>query len=118
MVALVAATFEIGKDGTMLKKLMHMAVAIALLGAVTMQSTTPADARGGRTAGVVAGTIIGLGILGAAAAARDRDDYYYRDTCYEGARRCEVVGERCYYNRYGEYRCKDDVRCWRPRHCD
>ncbi|NJO34678.1 MAG: hypothetical protein HC869_17670, partial [Rhodospirillales bacterium] len=45
----------------MLKKLMHMAAAIALLGAVTLQSATPADARGGRTAGVVAGTIIGLG---------------------------------------------------------
>jgi hypothetical protein len=101
----------------MLKKLMHMTAAFALLGAVAVQSTTPADARGGRTAGVVAGTIIGLGILGAAAAARDRDEYY-RDACYEGPRRCEVVGERCFYNRYGEYRCKDDVRCWRPRHCD
>lgn len=101
----------------MLKKLMHMTAAVALLGAVTVQSTMPADARGGRAAGVVAGTIIGLGILGAAAASRDRDDYY-RDTCYEGRRRCEVVGERCFYDRYGEYRCKDDVRCWRPRHCD
>lgn len=107
---------ELRKDGMMLKKLMHMAAAIALLGVVTLQSTTPADARGGRAAGVVAGTIIGLGILGAAAASREGD--YYRDACYEGPRRCEVVGERCFYNRYGEYRCKDDVRCWRPRHCD
>jgi hypothetical protein len=100
----------------MLKKLMHMMVAVALLGAFAVQSSALAD-RGGRTAGVVAGTIIGLGILGAAAASRDRD-YYYRDTCYEGPRRCEVVGERCFYDRYGEYRCKDDVRCWRPRVCD
>ena len=102
----------------MLKKMMHMAAAIALLGAVTVQSTTSADAYGRRAAGVTAGAIIGLGILGAAAAARDRDDYYYRDACYEGPRRCEVVGERCFYDRYGEYRCKDDVRCWRPRVCD
>lgn len=102
----------------MLKKLMHVTAAIALLGAVAVQSTMPADAHDGRrAAGVAAGAIIGLGILGAAAAARDRD-YYYRDTCYEGPRRCEVVGERCFYNRYGEYRCKDDVRCWRPRVCD
>lgn len=101
----------------MLKKLMHTMAAIALLGAVIVQSTSPADARGGRTAGVVAGTIIGLGILGAAAASRDRDDYY-RDACYDAPRRCEVVGQRCHYNRYGEYVCRDDVRCWRPRHCD
>ena len=41
-----------------------------------------------------------------------------RDYCYEGRRRCEVVGQRCHYNRWGEYVCRDDVRCWRPRHCD
>jgi hypothetical protein len=97
----------------MLKNLMYATLGCAMFAASVVSTATPADAhRGGRAAGVVAGTIIGLGILGAAAASRDRD------YCYEGRRRCEVVGERCFYNRYGEYRCRDDVRCWRPRHCD
>jgi hypothetical protein len=100
-------------DWVMLKKLLHSAVAVALVGATAMATITPAEAhRGGRAAGIVAGTIIGLGILGAAAAARDRD------YCYPGHRRCEVVGQRCHYNRWGEYVCRDDVRCWRPRYCD
>ncbi|MGE5512527.1 MAG: hypothetical protein ACM31O_14870 [Bacteroidota bacterium] len=97
----------------MLKKLMHSTVAMAVLAAIVATAATPAEARGGRTAaGIVAGTIIGLGIVGAAAAARDRD------YCYPGPRRCEVVGQRCHYNRFGEYVCRDDVRCWRPRICD
>lgn len=101
----------------MLKKLMYSGVAAALVVATAAATVTPADARGGRVAGAVAGTIIGLGVLGAYAASRDRD-YYRDDYCYEGRRRCEVVGQRCHYNRWGEYVCRDDVRCWRPRHCD
>lgn len=96
-----------------MKKLLHATAAVALVVAAALTSAAPAEAhRGGRVAaGVVAGTLLGLGIAGAYA--RDRDYY-----CYEGRRRCEVVGQRCHYNRWGEYVCKDDVRCWRPRYCD
>jgi|LNFM01.1.fsa_nt_gb hypothetical protein len=102
----------------MLKKVMTVALATSLLAATTFATTTEAEAhrRGGHVAGAIAGTIIGLGVLGAYAHSRDRG--YYSRSCYEGRRRCDVVGQRCWYNRYGEYRCKDDVRCYRPTHCD
>lgn len=102
----------------MLTKLTHAAMALALLGATAISTAPRAEAhgRGGSTAaGIVAGTVIGLGVLGAYAASRDRG---YHRSCYPGRQRCEVVGQRCFYNRYGEYRCKDDVRCWRPEVCD
>lgn len=100
----------------MLKKLTHAGMALALIGATAITTAPTADAHGGRrTAGIVAGTVIGLGILGAYAASRDR---YYYDGCYAGRPRCSVVGKRCWYNRYGEYVCKDDVRCYRPTRCD
>lgn len=97
-----------------MKKLLHATAALGLMAAAAVTSVTPVEARGGRVAaGVAVGTILGLGIAGAYA-----NDRYYRDYCYEGRRRCEVVGQRCHYNRWGEYVCRDDVRCWRPRHCD
>lgn len=106
----------------MRKKLLHSSMALLLVAAtgVTSMSTTAEAHRGRRAAGVVAGTIIGLGILGAAAAASDRGyGYRYRgDRCYPGRQRCDVVGQRCHYNRYGEYVCRDDVRCYRPTICD
>ncbi|MEZ5853446.1 MAG: hypothetical protein R3D67_01380 [Hyphomicrobiaceae bacterium] len=99
----------------MLKTITHAAIAATLLAASTFTVTTTAEARGGRTAaGVIAGTIIGLGVLGAYANARDYD----RGRCYEGRRVCRVVGERCFYNRYGEQVCRDKVRCHRPTYCD
>lgn len=99
----------------MLNSLKHMALASSLVAAMAIAAAPAAEARGGRTAGIVAGTIIGLGVLGAYAHARDRG---YHRSCYEGRERCKVVGERCWYNRYGEYRCKEDVRCYRPTVCD
>ncbi|MGE3918996.1 MAG: hypothetical protein AB7F78_25185 [Hyphomicrobiaceae bacterium] len=99
----------------MLKSIKSIAVAGALLAATAITVAPPAEARGGRAAGVVAGTIIGLGVLGAYAATREPG--YYR-SCYPGRQVCDVVGQRCWYNRYGEYRCRDDVRCHRPRVCD
>jgi len=100
----------------MLKFLTNAAMAATLLAVTTVATAPQAEAhRGGRAAGIVAGTIIGLGVLGAYAASRD---HYYHRSCYPGRQVCRVVGERCFYNRYGEYRCKEDVRCHRPTICD
>lgn len=100
----------------MLKTIMNTGLALALVAGASIATAPKAEAgRGGRTAGIVAGTVIGLGVLGAYAASRDRT--YYR-SCYPGRQRCDVVGQRCWYNRHGEYVCKDDVRCYRPQICD
>lgn len=101
----------------MLKTIMNTGLALALVAGASLATAEKAEAhRGARTAGAVAGAIIGLGVLGAYAASRDRE-YHYR-SCYPGRQRCDVVGQKCWYNRYGEYVCKDDVRCYRPQICD
>lgn len=103
----------------MMKTLKNVALAGSLIAAMAVATAPAAEARrGARAAGAVAGAIIGLGVLGAYAASRDHERRHYRRSCYEGRQRCEVVGERCWYNRYGEYRCKEDVRCHRPTICD
>ena len=100
----------------MLKQITRAGLSLALLGAAALSTATTADARSGRhAAGIGGGTIIGLGVLGAYAHARERGHYR---SCYPGRRHCEVVGQRCWYTRHGEYVCKDDVRCYRPRVCD
>lgn len=99
----------------MLKSVKHAALALTLLAGTAVATSNDAAARGGRAAGVAAGAIIGLGVLGAYAATRDRG---YVRSCYPGRERCDVVGQRCFYNRYGEYTCRDDVRCYRPQVCD
>lgn len=114
----------------MLRKLTQIAMALTVVAGTCIVTAQEAEARRGgwRAGGVVAGTIIGLGVLGAYAASRDRGYYgpgpgYYAPAygggaCYPGRPRCSVVGQICGYNRYGEYGCRDDVRCWRPTHCD
>jgi hypothetical protein len=101
----------------MRKRLLHSALALMLIAGTGMTSmSSGAEAGNGRrAAGVVAGTIIGLGILGAYAGSRERG---YDRSCYPGRQRCDVVGQRCRYNRYGEYVCRDDVRCYRPTVCN
>jgi hypothetical protein len=103
----------------MIKKFVHAFMALALAIGVGLSATAPAEAgRGGRTAAIVGGTIIGLGVLGAYAHARDRA-YYRGDGCYKGPLRCERVGKRCFYNRYGDYVCRGGTeRCYRPTYCD
>lgn len=103
----------------MLKTLSRAVMALTFVSAATIATAPEADAhrghRGHHAGGIIAGTIIGLGVLGAYAASREPG--YYR-SCYPGRQRCEVVGQRCWHNRYGEHVCKDDVRCYRPTHCD
>lgn len=99
----------------MKKLILNSVMALSLVAGTSIVSSSEAEAhRGRRVGGIVAGTVIGLGVLGAYAASRDG----YARSCYAGRQRCEVVGQRCWFNRYGENVCKDDVRCYRPTHCD
>lgn len=99
----------------MLKTIKMTGLALVLAASAGLMTAPAAEARGGRGAGIVAGTIIGLGLLGAYAHERERRHYRHYRSCRQ---HCEVVGQRCWYTRYGEYVCKDNVRCWRPDHCD
>jgi hypothetical protein len=111
----------IARDLHMLKKLMASALAVMLaFGAVTATGTSPAEAgRGGRIAAGVAAGIIGLGVLGAMAHARDRHYRDYDEVCYRGPRECGWVGRRCFINRYGEEVCRGGRwNCWRDTVCE
>lgn len=105
----------------MFRKLTQSVMALALIAGMVATSAEQAEARGGRgfAVGVAAG-LIGLGILGAAAA---RDRHYHRGgygpECYPGPRRCRWENQRCFENRYGEYVCRGgDYVCGRAMICD
>jgi len=109
----------------MLKKMMSALMALTLaFGMVTaQQSDAEARNRGGRIAAGVAAGIIGLGVLGAYAHARDRHESrtYYRSGggCYPGPERCGYTNRRCFYNDWGDYVCRGgQYRCWRDTICD
>jgi hypothetical protein len=105
----------------MLKRIMHALMALALIAGVTASSIGPAEAghRGGRFAAGVAAGIIGLGLLGAYAHARDRHYYSAHDECYPGPEECGWVNRRCFYNSWGDYVCRGGRwTCWRPTYCD
>lgn len=105
----------------MMKKLMTALMAITLaFGAVSVQSTdAEARSRGGRIAAGVAAGIIGLGILGAYANARDRGYYHSSGECYPGPERCGYSQRRCWYNNWGDLVCRrGEYRCWRETICD
>jgi hypothetical protein len=113
------------KDRTMLKKLMSSLMALTM--AFGIMAAVPSDAearnRGGRVAAGVAAGIIGLGVLGAYAHARDHGGHrtYYRSSgeCYPGPERCGYTSRRCSYNSWGDYVCRGgQYRCWREEVCD
>ena len=103
----------------MLNKLISMSMAIALTAVAATATVEQAEARGrgvGFGVGVAAG-IVGLGILGAAAA-NSRPYGYYGASCYPGPRQCDYAGRRCWYDRYGQYVCGGgEYRCYRPTIC-
>ena len=104
----------------MFKKLtsLSMAVTFAALAAGATFDTADAGYRRGAGVGVgVAAGIIGLGILGAAAA--NARPYGYGGSCYPGPRQCDYGGRRCWFNRYGEQVCGGgEYRCYRPTICN
>lgn len=111
----------------MMKKIVSMLAAIAMLAGVLAVTTDEAQARGrggNVAAGVAIGTILGLGIAGAYAGDRyyRSGPAYYADTppgCYRGPRECGWSGRRCWIDRYGDQVCRGgEWRCWRPTICD
>lgn len=106
----------------MIKKVMQSLMALALVVGVTASSIQPAEAgRGGRVAAGVAAGIIGLGLLGAYAHSRDRDEYYHRSRgeCYPGPEECGWKNRRCFTNSWGDRICRGGRwTCWRPTYCD
>ncbi len=107
---------------TTMKKIMYPMMAILLaFGTVAATTAQPAEAgRGGRVAAGIAAGIIGLGVLGAYAHARDRHHYRgYDEVCYKGPKECGWVGRRCFENRWGETICRGGRwTCWRDTYCD
>jgi hypothetical protein len=103
----------------MFKKLTATAMAVVTMAGLSIATVQPAQA-GGRNVGVgIAAGIIGLGILGAYAHARDRDGYRASGGCYKGAERCSWSDRHCFENRYGDTVCRGGVyRCYRPTICD
>lgn len=101
----------------MLKKIAMPLMAVLMAFSTLAVSVQPAEARrGGQVAAGVAAGIIGLGILGAYANARERD---YRRVCYEGPRECYWRDRHCFYNRYGDYVCRGGDRiCERRTICE
>ena len=104
----------------MRRKLVHLLLALAVVVASGAAMSRPAEARrSGFVSGIAIGTVLGLGIAGAAYAG---PRYYGAGPgpgCYPGPRRCTWVGRSCWVNRYGETICSGgDWRCWRPTICD
>ena len=103
----------------MFKKLTSMVVAALTMFSLSLVTVQTAEARGGRNVGVgIAAGIIGLGILGAYANARD--GHHARDGgCYKGREQCGWSDRHCFVNRYGDEVCRGGrYSCYRPTICD
>jgi hypothetical protein len=103
----------------MFKKLTSTVMTATMMCAMSLATIQPAEA-GGRNVGVgIAAGIIGLGILGAYANARDRDHHYARGGCYKGREQCGWSDRHCFVNRYGDDVCRGGrYSCYRPTICD
>ena len=101
----------------MFKKTVSMVMAVVSMVGLSLTAAAPAYADGrGVGVGIAAG-IIGLGVLGAVANARERE--YHREGCYRGPEECSWRDRRCFVNSYGDTVCRGGVyRCYRPTLCD
>ncbi len=109
----------------MLNKFINAVMALAIVIGVAITTAPQAEARHGRGLGVgIAAGIIGLGILGAAANAREYRSYSYSaydddEVCYRGHRECHWTGRRCFENRWGDTVCRGGrYLCERPLICE
>jgi hypothetical protein len=106
----------------MLKKFISPLLALILAFGAVATASQDAEAHG-RNVGVgIAAGIIGLGVLGAYAHARDRE--YYSSygparECYKGPEQCGWVNRRCFENSWGDTVCRGGRwTCWRDTICD
>lgn len=96
----------------MIRKITHSLMALTMVVGAGVASVQPAEAgRGGNVAAGVAAGIIGLGILGAYANARDRR---YYGNCYQVGGGCYWREGRCFINRFGEEVCRRGYRVCEP----
>ncbi len=107
----------------MMKRFGNAMMALAAATSMTLAAMPEAQARHGRGAAVgvgVAAGIIGLGILGAAAAERPRYYSRYDDgRCFRGRMECRWTGRRCFENEFGDTICRGGREiCERPLICD
>lgn len=109
----------------MMKRFGNVMMALAIACSMMLAVAPEAQAGSGRGVGIgVAAGIIGLGILGAAAASRDydRQRYYSRydeGRCYRGREECRWSGRRCFENEFGDTVCRGGrYLCERPLICD
>jgi hypothetical protein len=105
-----------------MKSLLKSGLALVLAAALFAISSAPASADyywgrgGGAFAAGVATGIVGLGILGAAAAAQR--PYYYGANCRPGPMECQYVTPPCFYGRFGDYICPaPERRCFERPVC-
>lgn len=108
-----------------MRSIFKAGVALAFAAAMMTASTAPASADyywhrhhggAGVAAGVAAG-IIGLGILGAAAA--NERHYYAGEYCHPGPLECHTFERPCFHNDYGDYICPaPERRCFRRPYCE
>lgn len=119
-VCLWASRPNLWGERPMIRKLTHAMLALALVTGAFAASIEPAEAgRGGRTAAGIAAGIIGLGILGAYAHARDREEYYRDAECDPGPEECGWTERRCYTDSWGDRVCRGGRWvCSRPTYCD
>jgi len=107
----------------MLKKILHLVLALTLALGVIAASMQPAEAhrRGGVAVGIGLG-LLGLGLLATQGYARGPGYYGYAPGpagCYPGPRQCGYTGRHCFNDYYGNYVCRGgQYRCWRPTICE